>query len=274
LLQEQMKKMRQQMAKINQTKDPVKRQKLLKEHNKSMRTSVRILRNMIAGMDMQHSHTPGGGMMGGNMDGMECEHHRKDGQASSSTPKKIWICPMHPDEIRDRPGACRLCGMDLVDKAELDAPFPGQGAMPEGMKCDHERGAGQTSSPALKETPASKKTPDSKKIWVCPMHPNETKDRPGTCRHCGMDLVDKAELDAPPSGKSAMPEGMECDHMKDGKPCDHMKGGMPCDHMKGGMPCDHTPGGAAYPMKGMPNAILMLMEQLIEHNEAAMAVRK
>ncbi|MDH4285122.1 MAG: hypothetical protein OEV35_07370, partial [Gallionellaceae bacterium] len=111
LLQEQMKKMRQQMAKINQTKDPVKRQKLLKEHNKSMRTSVRILRNMIAGMDMQHSHAPGGGMMGSSMDGMECENHRKGGQApgaaSEKTPdskktqdsKKIWICPMHPDEI-------------------------------------------------------------------------------------------------------------------------------------------------------------------------------
>lgn len=163
LLQEQMKNMRQQMAKINQTKDPVKRQKLLKEHNKSMRTSIRILRNMIAGMDMQHSHTPGGGMMGSSMDGMECENHRKDGQAPSKA-SKTWVCPMHPDEVKDRPGTCRLCGMDLVDKAELDAPPPGQSAMPEGMECD--------------------------------------------------------------------------------------------------------------PMKGMPDAILMLMEQLIEHNEAAMAARK
>lgn len=198
LLQEQMKEMRAQMAKINQTKDPAKRQKLLKEHNKSMRTSIRILRNMVAGMNMQHSHTPGGGMMSGSMDGMECENHRKGGQAPGKA-SKTWVCPMHPDEAQDHPGTCRLCGMDLVDKAELDAPPPEQ---------------------------------------------------------------------------NAMPDGMECDHMKDGKPCDHMKDGKPCDHMKDGMPCDHMQGGAAYPMKGMPNAILMLMEQLIEHNEAAMAAKK
>ncbi len=243
LLQEQIKKMSMQMAKINQTKDPAKRHKLLKEHNKSMRTSIRILRNMIAGMEMQHSHAPGGGMMGGSMDGMECEHHRKDGQAPNKV-KKIWVCPMHPDEVNDRPGTCRICGMDLMDKAELDAPFPGQGAMPEGMECENHRKGGQASSAAPKKT------------WICPMHPNEAMNRPGTCRLCGMDLVDKAELDEPSPEQSTISEGMECDHMKDGKPCDHMQG------------------DAVYPMRGMTNTILMLMEQLIEHNEAALAVRK
>jgi len=27
------------------------------------------------------------------------------------------------------------------------------------------------------------------KIYVCPMHPDETSDKPGTCSICGMDLV-------------------------------------------------------------------------------------
>ncbi|MBN1844654.1 MAG: efflux RND transporter periplasmic adaptor subunit, partial [Sedimentisphaerales bacterium] len=44
-----------------------------------------------------------------------------------------WICPMHPGVVKDRPGSCDLCGMDLVqteslgyvgvDTAGADAPL-------------------------------------------------------------------------------------------------------------------------------------------------------
>jgi transcription initiation factor IIE alpha subunit len=27
------------------------------------------------------------------------------------------------------------------------------------------------------------------KLYVCPMHPDETSNKPGTCPICGMDLV-------------------------------------------------------------------------------------
>ena len=32
--------------------------------------------------------------------------------------EKIWICPMHPDIMQSHPGACPICGMDLVPSAD------------------------------------------------------------------------------------------------------------------------------------------------------------
>lgn len=32
-----------------------------------------------------------------------------------------YVCPMHPDVVRDEPGSCPICGMDLVAKALEDA---------------------------------------------------------------------------------------------------------------------------------------------------------
>ncbi|HMB71497.1 MAG TPA: efflux RND transporter periplasmic adaptor subunit, partial [bacterium] len=43
-----------------------------------------------------------------------------------------WICPMHPEVIKDRPGACDICGMDLVTADELGyvtPPASGRGAL-------------------------------------------------------------------------------------------------------------------------------------------------
>jgi membrane fusion protein, copper/silver efflux system len=33
-------------------------------------------------------------------------------------PKPVWTCSMHPEVIRDGPGSCPICGMDLVKKEE------------------------------------------------------------------------------------------------------------------------------------------------------------
>jgi hypothetical protein len=38
-----------------------------------------------------------------------------------------------------------------------------------------------------------------KELYVCPMHPEETSDKPGKCPKCGMDLV-KKEMKADTSG--------------------------------------------------------------------------
>ncbi len=35
-------------------------------------------------------------------------------QNLSSTSKEQWICPMHPEVIKDEAGSCPICGMDLV----------------------------------------------------------------------------------------------------------------------------------------------------------------
>lgn len=29
--------------------------------------------------------------------------------------QKLWVCPMHPQILQDHPGACPICGMDLVE---------------------------------------------------------------------------------------------------------------------------------------------------------------
>lgn len=216
-LQRSLQKMRVQMAAINQTKDPAKRQRLLREHNKSMRDSLKILRETMSGVDrgaapagvMPGRMMGGGGMgeriMGGNMDPMKCDHAK--GEPAASTDK--------------------------------NASSSGSAA-----------------------------TGPAKKFWACPMHPDEVKDRPGICRHCGMDLVDKAEMDAPPADASAAPGVMKCDP-KSGRMNGCCAGGdcAKCNHGMAGMKdcC----------MAGSPmDALLALMEQMIAHNEAAAAARK
>lgn len=68
-----------------------------------------------------------------------------------------YVCPMHPQIIRDQPGTCPLCGMDLVIK-----------------EADEQQSAAT----------------DEKKIlyWVAPMDPNYRRDEPGKSP-MGMDLV-------------------------------------------------------------------------------------
>ena len=71
-----------------------------------------------------------------------------------------WVCPMHPEEQSDEFGECSICGMDLVERAEMSTP--------------------------VAETTTS--------MWVCPMHPEEQSDEFGECSICGMDLVEKQSV--------------------------------------------------------------------------------
>lgn len=70
-----------------------------------------------------------------------------------------YVCPMHPQIIKDQPDSCPICGMDLV-KVEMETE--------------------ETKPAAVKE----------KKIlyWVAPMDPNYRRDEPGKSP-MGMDLV-------------------------------------------------------------------------------------
>lgn len=36
----------------------------------------------------------------------------------STKAKEVWTCSMHPEVIRDGPGSCPICGMDLIKKEE------------------------------------------------------------------------------------------------------------------------------------------------------------
>jgi Cu(I)/Ag(I) efflux system membrane fusion protein len=43
------------------------------------------------------------------------------GRAAATPAKEVWTCPMHPEVVKDKPGTCPICGMDLVKK-ETAAP--------------------------------------------------------------------------------------------------------------------------------------------------------
>jgi Cu(I)/Ag(I) efflux system membrane fusion protein len=47
--------------------------------------------------------------------------------------KYIYTCPMHPSVIKDRPGACPVCGMNLVKKSVIDRSASG-GQVSEAIK--------------------------------------------------------------------------------------------------------------------------------------------
>ena len=48
---------------------------------------------------------------------------------SSRPAKKLWVCPMHPQIIRDQPGVCPICGMDLVEMEQPDVHQHGHGVL-------------------------------------------------------------------------------------------------------------------------------------------------
>ena len=78
---------------------------------------------------------------------------------------KYWHCPMHPQIVRDAPGKCPICGMDLVPMQAAEAPAaPAPGA------------------------PAAPPKERKIKYWVSPMDPGYVRDKPGKAP-CGMDMV-------------------------------------------------------------------------------------
>ena len=225
MMQESIEKMRAQMEKINKSKKPKERRKLLQEHSKSMRDSIEMMREMMGGMAMCDA-MGSGHMMGKNMAGDHkmCDH-KSDGHSASHSGSSADTAPV---------ASSKLDQISATDKT--------------------------TTNPA-------------KKLWVCPMHPEVVQDHPGVCPICGMDLVEMEQPGASqPEHRHPMDGDMKCNDIKgDCMEGGGMKGGgMDGMGMKGGcMKCR---------MKGMMekrmDMMLMLMEQMVEHNEAEMAGRK
>ena len=98
--------------------------------------------------------------------------------SSSSSPKAVYYCPMHPSYKSDRPGTCPICNMNL-EKLEPGASIEGE-----------------TTTPAQESVP-----PEKRKIlyYQDPMNPANRSDKPGKAPD-GMDLVPVYEEETPPSG--------------------------------------------------------------------------
>jgi Cu+-exporting ATPase len=80
-------------------------------------------------------------------------HHAHPGTTPVSVTPPVaaqWTCPMHPEELQDKPGDCPKCGMALV--------------------------------PVVATAPVATR-------YTCSMHPEIVRDAPGDCPICGMALV-------------------------------------------------------------------------------------
>ncbi|MCV6639417.1 efflux RND transporter periplasmic adaptor subunit [Candidatus Albibeggiatoa sp. nov. NOAA] len=92
----------------------------------------------------------------------ETDPHAGHDHAMHSAISETYVCPMHPQIVRDEEGTCPICGMDLVKKKVQ--PLSNLNLEP------------------VKKTQTK---------FVCPMHPQIVRDEEGSCPICGMDLVEK-----------------------------------------------------------------------------------
>ena len=45
-------------------------------------------------------------------------NNKKTSPVQGTEKKELWTCSMHPEIIRDKPGTCPICGMDLIKKED------------------------------------------------------------------------------------------------------------------------------------------------------------
>ncbi len=95
---------------------------------------------------------------------------------------KQYTCPMHPEVVSDSPGDCPECGMHLVEKA--DGNVSEGKSSPTFFRKLHFLLSGNNKSQAS----------DVEDVYVCPMHPEIVRDKPGDCPECGMHLVLKSKM--------------------------------------------------------------------------------
>lgn len=104
--------------------------------------------------------------------------------SSPSDSKEIYTCPMHPEVVSDQPGKCPECGMNLE---EIQKP-------PTQAQAESSKGKNQNHSSTVKvnqEITHRVPTPGvgfDSEVYVCPMHPEVTRNTPGDCPKCGMNL--------------------------------------------------------------------------------------
>ena len=86
-----------------------------------------------------------------------------------------YTCPMHPEVVKDEPGKCPKCGMNLVPVVKNL----------EGAAIEKQEAHSHNHSIGSKEVKLKAGT----KEYTCPMHPEIIRNAPGSCPICGMELV-------------------------------------------------------------------------------------
>ena len=92
-------------------------------------------------------------------------------QAEEAEENVKYVGPMHPQIVKDKPGKCPICGMELVKKKVSEI--------------------GQKSGSGEKEIKNKTDEQEENVKYVGPMHPQIVRDEPGECPICGMELVKK-----------------------------------------------------------------------------------
>lgn len=98
----------------------------------------------------------------------------------AKTSQVKYACPMHPEEISDKPGKCSKCKMDLTEVKKYSCPMHADITSDKPGKCSK-----------CKMDLTEVKQAD--KAYICPMHADITSDKPGKCSKCKMDLVEKKD---------------------------------------------------------------------------------
>jgi Cu2+-exporting ATPase len=109
---------------------------------------------------------------------MEHNHHNQ----------QRYTCPMHPEIVKNEPGSCPKCGMNLV---------PVDATVKEHSHSHHqhtETKKEETTSPVEHIAPVVEmRNTQGFQKYTCPMHPQIIQDAPGKCPLCGMTLVPLAK---------------------------------------------------------------------------------
>jgi len=100
-------------------------------------------------------------------------------------PQQKYTCPMHPEIVRDEPGNCPKCGMNLVPvKTEADKSASHRQHSDSNPPMGH---AGHKHS-EMANADLNRASQGFQK-FTCPMHPQVVQDAPGKCPLCGMTLI-------------------------------------------------------------------------------------
>jgi Cu(I)/Ag(I) efflux system membrane fusion protein len=114
----------------------------------------------------------------------------------------LYSCPMHPEEISDMPGRCSICGMTLQP-----LNLSGESAVSDDATKPIDKASSQ--QPESREHGRAQDTDDGIILYNCPMHPDQTSDKPGRCPVCGMFLVPAQTKETDPETTSHAGHAME-----------------------------------------------------------------